>query len=146
MQKIVINEIVTGSEGWVELYNPEEIPFSMNNCFISNGIEELEMYGRLNNKGFAAFGWNALQNSGYIELRCSNIIVNRVEYENFNSGFNSIVSLARIPDGSDNWEILYYPTKGVSNLDDVTKPEVELDSPVENTLSQRTEKFCLSFM
>ena len=145
MQKIVINEIVTGSEGWVELYNPEEIPFSMNNCFISNGIEELEMYGRLNNKGFAAFGWNALQNSGYIELRCSNIIVNRVEYENFNSGFNSIVSLARIPDGSDNWEILDYPTKGVSNLDDVTKPEVELDSPVENTLFTENREVLFEF-
>jgi hypothetical protein len=67
MQKVVINEIATGSEGWVEVYNPEEIPFSMANCTLSNGVEELEMYGTLNNKEFAAFGWNALEDTGYIE-------------------------------------------------------------------------------
>ena len=142
MQKVVINEIATGSEGWVEVYNPEEIPFSMANCTLSNGVEELEMYGTLNNKGFAAFGWNALEDTGYIELTCNNIIVNRVEYEDFNEEYNS---LARIPDGSETWEILDYPTRGVSNLDDVTKPEVELDSPVEGTLFTEDREVLFEF-
>ncbi len=142
MQKVVVNEIVTGSEGWVEVYNPEEIPFSLANCSLSNGIEELEMYGTLNNKGFAAFGWNALQDTGYIELICKDILVNRVEYQDFNEEYNS---LARIDDGEENWEILDYPTKGVSNLEDVTKPEVELDSPVEGTLFTENREVLFEF-
>lgn len=131
MQKIFINEIVTGSEGWIELYNPEESEFILEGCVISNGTEEIMLYGILDKKGFSVFGWNALKKSGYLELSCNGIIINTMEYQEFNEKYNS---LARIPDASNNWKILDYPTKGVSNTDDVTKPEVELETPYNNTI------------
>lgn len=142
LQKIFINEFVWGSEGWIELYNPENLSFNMANCVLTNGEENIMLYGDLENKGFAAFGWNALKNNGYIELICNEILIDRVEYEEFNNQH----SLGRTPDGGNNPFLLYvYPTKGVSNSADVTNPEVELISPANNTLYTETRDVLFEF-
>jgi hypothetical protein len=141
LQKVYINEIVSGNEGWVELYNPENASFSLGNCKISNGAEELTLYGNLGKKGFAAFGWNALADEGYIELTCNQILIDRIEYEKF----NNINSLGREDDGADEFVIFDYPTKGVSNRADVTKPSVELVSPENNTLYTETRDVTFKF-
>ncbi|MCX6750823.1 MAG: Ig-like domain-containing protein, partial [Candidatus Pacearchaeota archaeon] len=144
LQKIFINEFVWGNEGWVELYNPKSLPFSLSNCALSNGDEELILYGNLGNKGFAVFGWNALKNQGDIELSCNGILMDMVEYDEF----NNLNSLGRMPDGStsSNPFILFnYPTRGVSNSADVTKPEIELNSPANNTLYTETREVLFEF-
>ena len=142
LQKIFINEFVWGNEGWVELYNPEDTSFSLDNCLITNGEDQLTLYGTLGNKGFAVFGWNALQDNGYIELSCNNVLIDRVDYQ----PFPLENSLGRKTDGFNNesgesFVIFDYPTKGVSNSADVTKPEVELNSPENNTLFTTRDVF-----
>lgn len=146
LQKIFINEFVWGNEGWIELYNPENTSFSLSNCVIRNGDEELALYGNLGNKGFAVFGWNALKNNGYIELSCNEILLDRVDYQEF----NAMNSLGRKTDGFDNqtgesFVLFNYPTKGVSNSADVTKPTVELNSPDNNTLFTETRDVFFNF-
>jgi len=146
LQKIYINELVWGNEGWVELYNPENTSFNLTNCILTNGEKDLMLYGNLGNNGFAVFGWNALESQGYIELFCNEILIDRVEYEEFNVEN----SLGRKTDGFNNqsgesFVLFDYPTKGVSNSADVTKPEVELISPENNSLYTETRDVLFEF-
>ncbi|MGY4884767.1 MAG: Ig-like domain-containing protein [Nanobdellota archaeon] len=135
LQKIFINEFVWGSEGWVEVYNPKTSTFDLSGCKLTNGAEDITLYGTLGNHGFASFGWNALENNGEIQLICEDILMDDVEYEEF----STINSLGRKTDGFNDdtegsFKIFDYPTKGVSNGADITKPQVELEGPENNTL------------
>lgn len=141
LQKIFINELVWGNEGWIELYNPENTSFSLSNCLITNGDEDLTLYGTLGQKGYAVFGWNALKNNGAIELSCGGVLMDTVEYDEFNIAN----SYGRENDGSSQFVLFDYPTKGVSNSADVTKPEVKLISPDNNSLFTETRDVTFNF-
>jgi hypothetical protein len=141
LQKIFINELAWGNEGWIELYNPQNTSFSLSNCAITNGDEDLTLYGNLGSKGYSVFGWNALKNQGAIELNCNGVLIDSVEYEEF----NLLNSFGRKTDGASDFVVFDYPTKGASNSADVTKPEVKLDSPANNTLFSETRDVTFNF-
>ena len=147
LQKIFINEFVWGGEGWIELYNPKSVPFSLNGCKLTNGAEEMALYGTLTGEGFASFGWNALESNGEIQLICRDILMDSIEYEEFDTDN----SLGRKTDGfddgtEDSFEIFDYPTRNVSNSADVTKPEVELTGPENNTLYTENRDVLFEFL
>ncbi len=146
LQKIFINEFAWGSEGWIELYNPKETPFDLGECKIKYSDEEMIIYGILEDEGFDSFGWNALEESGTLQLICNDILIDEVEYEEF----DVYKSLGRKTDGFDDgtegsFEEFIYPTRGVSNTADVTKPEVELNSPENNTLFTENREVTFEF-
>jgi hypothetical protein len=146
MQKIFINELVWENNGWVEVYNPESVPFILDNCTLSNGNKELTLQGTLAGNGFAAFDWDALESTGEIELVCHDVLLDLVDYSEFNSGN----SFGRKTDGlnnesGDSFKIFDYPTKGLSNTADITKPEMELNSPENNTLFTNDREVLFEF-
>jgi hypothetical protein len=141
LQKIFINELVWGNEGWIEVYNPENTSFSLSNCAITNGDEDLPLYGTLGQKGYAVFGWNALKNNGALELSCDGILIDTVEYEQF----DIVNSYGRKTDGAIQFVLFDFPTKGVSNSADVTKPAVVLISPINNSLFTETRDVTFNF-
>jgi len=146
LQKIFINELSWGSEGWIELYNPKQTPFDLEDCKLTSGEEEMIIYGVLEEEGFTSFGWNALESSGEVRLICNDILIDEIEYEQFDLA----KSLGRKTDGFEDgtegsFEEFIYPTRGVSNTADVTKPEVELDSPENNTLYTESRDITFEF-
>ena len=147
LQKVFINEFVYGLDGWVELYNPKEITFGLEDCILKNSDnEELLLNGLIAPNGFAVFDWDALQNSDFIELNCfDDILINKVNYEDFEEGD----SLGRMPDGSEqegSFILFEYPTKGLSNSADVIPPETNLILPENNTLITESREISFEFI
>ncbi len=134
--KIMINEIVYGENGWVELYNPKNFIFELENCTIKDDENnEKQLNGSIGYKKFAVFEWNEINNEDSVKLYCYNILFDEVSFEEFNED----KSLGRISDGKEVFVLFDYPTKGVSNTDDVTLPVVNSILPVNNSFFEERE-------
>jgi len=137
---LLINEIFPSENGFVEIYNPYNKIFSFDGFSIEgeNGYA-YNLSGTIGEEERYLIDEIDLSNEEILTLKYKGIEVNRVDYANRIitglipwSGENQ--SVGRIPDGSDNWEILETPTPGLSNEADMISPEIILISPSEDDL------------
>ncbi len=152
LPKLVINEFVSipdEDEEWIELYNPHNFSVLLEDFTLEDGTGNVdELSGTINSYGYFVFNPNfVLNNNGdIIILKNSELETDKVAYGNWDDGNiadNAELpmlgnSAARIPDGKDtdkdnlDFQVLTIPTKGLSNLADVTPPVVSLISPEDN--------------
>lgn len=154
LPKLVINEFVSipleGEEEWIEIYNPHNYSLSLNEFTLEDGTGNIdELFGTINAYGFFIFypGFILNNNGDIIILKNSEIEADKVAYGNWDDGNLSDnaelpmtgESAARIPDGKDtdkdnlDFFVLEYPTKGISNSEDLTPPVVTLISPANGS-------------
>lgn len=143
-EDIVINEIMVSNidvyldpsqnyGGWVELYNPSDMPIDLGGLFISNDLNALKQnrlvdnYGILPSKGYALLNFGHHDNftkegyrqidakldcdGGVIIISDGNTIISQVSYP----PALSRISYARIEDGSARWSFTGKPSPGYSN-------------------------------
>lgn len=126
IDKMYINEI---GSNWVEIYNPGTINVSLNGFVLDNN----NLSGKINANGFYVV--ENLSLTSYVSLYLGDEVMDEVDYSNFT--LSSGQSLGREYDGNANFIIFDYPTKGVSNTADVTKPVVNLIWPNNEVFNTR---------
>ncbi|MBD3155985.1 MAG: hypothetical protein GF368_05020 [Candidatus Aenigmarchaeota archaeon] len=134
---ILINEFMSNPDDedmeWIELYNPGESDLNLTGWTIeddSASEESLDDFSisangyLLLNKSDGDFGFGLTNTRDIIILREDGVIVDQVAYGSFNDGnvednppasSDDGNSTARVPDGSDSWQIDESPTPGQTN-------------------------------
>lgn len=160
---VVINEIHPHEE-WVELYNPDGDDLSSCTLFLhkdneTRNTQKIELTEGHEDETFLVIGdfptstgWLANTGGDTVELVCSDFGDKAAYGDNGSLSLpGSGKSLARVPDGSDNWSILEQPTKGASNGDQPAglpspssqvgpSPSSESSSEAELTISRAKDE------
>ena len=137
---VIINEFSPSTNPeWIELYNDGDFDVDISGYLLEDGnsikTDDLILSGTLLSKGFLVFehveGW--LNNSGdTIKLynnASSSAIIDQYTYGNV----DSTKSMARIPNGSENWEITLNISKNTINPSPTPSPTPEPTSTPEPT-------------
>lgn len=126
---VLINEISpsTNTE-WVELYNDGESEVNLNGYLLEDGnsskTDDLSLSGTISAKGFLVFthneGW---LNNGGDSLKLYNNASPAAIIDQYTYGtVESTKSVARIPNGSENWQITSSVTNNSSNPNPTAAP------------------------
>ncbi|MEZ5173079.1 MAG: lamin tail domain-containing protein [Bacteroidia bacterium] len=125
-------------DDWIELYNAESEPLNIAGYTITNNIENPSLFTFPNVPSqleIAAGGFkilwadqNTIQGATHLNFQLNpnggfiglfgpegDVLIDAVEYP----GTDSLVNYGRFPDGSDNWQDIYFPTPGSANSDSI---------------------------
>ena len=133
--KIYINEF---SSDWVELYNPSTSA-SLDGCILATRNSSLAISGSI--AKIRSFNISVDKDDDELTLVCSNLTVDLVNYASLNLPNGE--SRGRVIDGSETWMIYQYPSRDLSNSEDMTPPQVDLT--LENDYYSETGRVNLSF-
>lgn len=119
---VIINEFSPSTNPeWVELYNDGDTSVDLTNYLLEDGnaikTDDLILSGTIVSKGFLIFertdGW--LNNGGDTIKLYNNASPSEIIDEYSYGSVDSLKSVARIPNGSENWEVISNITKNSIN-------------------------------
>lgn len=126
---ILINEISPSTEvEWVELYNDGDSPVDLAGYLLEDGntskTDDLILSGIILSNGFLVFNHNEgwLNNSGDTIKLYNNASPSAIIDQYTYGSVDSTKSIARIPNGSENWQVTSIVTKGISNPSPTPSP------------------------
>lgn len=143
---ILINEFSASTNPeWIELYNDGETDIDLTNYFLEDGnsskTDDIVLSGLIAAKGFVVFehsdGW--LNNGGDTVKLYNNAspsaIIDQYSYTNS----DSTKSIARIPNGGENWQQTENVTKNSSNPNPTSAPTQTPTPTITSTPTQTAQ-------
>ncbi|GHT35754.1 hypothetical protein FACS189434_13920 [Bacteroidia bacterium] len=125
VQGLYINEVFTSNPDWVELYNSSDAKMDLGGFILQDDKGAAEEYIIPANTTIAAKGFIVFENGSSFQfglgskgdkvilLDAERVKIDDISTPNF--GEDKGKSYARIPNGSENWQTVNNPTKGMSN-------------------------------
>lgn len=126
---VLINEISPSTDTeWIELYNDGDLEINLNGYVLEDGnvtkTDDLILSGIISQKGFLVFnhseGW--LNNGGDTIKLYNNASPSAIIDQYTYGSIDSTKSVARIPNGSENWQVTSNVTNNLSNPNPTTAP------------------------
>lgn len=135
---VLINEISPSTDTeWIELYNDGDLEINLNGYLLEDGnaskTDDLILSGIIPQKGFLVFNHNEgwLNNGGDTIKLYNNASPSAIIDQYTYGSVDSSKSVARIPNGSENWQI----TSNVTNNSSNPNPT---DAPTQTATAQPT--------
>lgn len=140
---VLINEFSSSTDPeWIELYNDDDIEVNLSGYLLEDGnsskTDDLNLNGIISAKGFVVFthleGW--LNNGGDTIKLYNNASPSAIIDQYTYGSVDSTKSVARIPNGSENWQITLNITNNSINPTASPNPTQSPTNPPTNSPTQ----------